>query len=146
MMIVEKPEKDIFSRKIESFKRVLSGETYQSIANEYGVSGSVIRQNVMQVMRLIRERIADHPEQLRSWGIDEARQNKYLWLVSLDKALDMVSPYKIFESDIKRRIDDFILETNYTLRTRDVLVEISRDIRRLCLEMDSRKDNNNNHE
>ena len=146
MMIVEKPEKDIFSRKIESFKRVLSGETYQSIANEYGVSGSVIRQNVMQVMSIIRGRIVDHPEQLRSWGIDEARQNKYLWLESLDKVLDMGSTYKIFESDIKRRIDDFILETNYTLRTRDVLVEISRDIRRLCLEMDSRKDNNNNHE
>ena len=146
MMIVEKPEKDIFSRKIESFKRVLSGETYQSVANEYGVSGSVIRQNVMQVMSIIRGRIVDHPEQLRSWGIDEARQNKYLWLESLDKVLDMGSTYKIFESDIKRRIDDFILETNYTLRTRDVLVEISRDIRRLCLEMDSRKDNNNNHE
>lgn len=146
MMIVEKPEKDIFSRKIESFKRVLSGETYQSIANEYGVSVSVIRQNVMQVMSIIRGRIVDHPEQLRSWRIDEARQNKYLWLESLDKVLDMASPYKIFESDIKRRIDGFILETNYTLRTRDVLVELSRDIRRLCIEMDSRKENNNNHE
>ena len=146
MMIVEKQMKDIFNRKIESFKRVLAGETYQSVANEYGVSGSVIRQNVMQVMRLIRERIADHPEQLSSRGLDEARQNKYLWLESLDKVLDMGSTYKIFEYDIKRRIDDFILETNYTLRTRDVLVEISRDIRRLCLEMDSRKDNNNNHE
>ena len=79
---------------------------------------------------------------MRSWGIDEARQNRYLWLESLDKALDMVSTYKIFESDIKRRIDDFILETNYTLRTRDVLVELSRDIRKLCIKMDSRKENN----
>lgn len=142
MNIVEKQVKDIRNRKIESFKRVLAGETYQSVANEYGVSGSVIRQNVMQVMCMIRGRIADHPEQLRSWGIDEARQNRYLWLESLDKALDMVSTYKIFESDIKRRIDDFILETNYTLRTRDVLVELSRDIRKLCIKMDSRKENN----
>lgn len=98
---------EIFNRKVDSFKKVLSGSTYQSLGNEYGVSRSIIRQDVMWLMRYIRRRLECPPE-LKDWEITKARVNKSLWLESLDKALKVVKPHEQDELDIKKAVDDFI--------------------------------------
>lgn len=122
---------DIEHRKIESFKKVLDGSTYKSVADYYDISASVVRENVGDVFRMIRNRNRLDKDLAESLGRDDiilARANKQFWLENLEKALLVLDIYEETEAQLIELISRSAEKGANLYRLRTIMNKIFKDI------------------
>jgi DNA-binding CsgD family transcriptional regulator len=124
-------EIDIANRKIESFEKVLDGDTYKRVAEYYGISASAVRENVGDVFRMIKGRNRldlDLVERRGRHDIILARANKQFWIENLEKALSVVDIYEEAESQLRELISRSAEKGVNLYRLRTIINQIFKDI------------------
>ena len=73
--------KPITARNAIIAKRVLCGETYASIADDYGISGN----HVMNVFKQVIVRVTRGEYMTRDINVNEFRRNRVIWMTRINR-------------------------------------------------------------
>lgn len=122
----------VFNRKIESFKRVLNGDTYQSIAKDNQLSATTVRSNVDDIFRLIRRRININLEVAKRHGCNDiilARSYKEFWLDNLQKAITLKDEREQAEDLIRTAINNILSNGCHKYHIKVILNKILKELK-----------------
>lgn len=122
----------VFNRKIESFKRVLNGDTYQSIAKDNQLSATTVRKNVYDIFRLIRSQINMDLESAKRYGYYDiilARKHSKFWLDNLQKALTLKDEREQAEELIRAAVNNSLSNGCHKYHITAILSKIYKEIK-----------------
>ena len=124
---------NILHRKIESFRRVMNGETYRSIAEYYGISASRVREDVRYIFRSI---IFKNDElcyqKAKDLGLNDillARKNKKFWINELEKSLLVVDEYVEIEVQLRELLDQQLAKGANVSSLKTIINKIYKDLK-----------------
>lgn len=122
----------VFNRKIESFKRVLNGDTYQSIAKDNQLSSTTVRSNVDDIFWLIRRKINMDLAVEQRHGCNDiilARKHSKFWLDNLQKALTLKDEREQAEELIRSAVNNSLSNGCHKYHIKAILNKIYKEIK-----------------
>lgn len=122
----------VFNRKIESFKRVLNGDTYQSIAKDNQLSVTTVRCNVVDIFWLIRLGINIDQKEAKRYGSSDiilARSHKEFWMDNLQKAMTLKDEREQAEELIRAAVNNSLSNGCHKYHITAILSKIYKEIK-----------------
>ena len=124
---------NILHRKIESFRRVMNGETYRRIAKYYGISASRVREDVRYIFRsIIFKNDGLCYERAKDLGLRDillARKNKKFWINELEKSLLVVDEYVEIEVQLRELLDQQLAKGANVSCLKTIINKIYKDLK-----------------